>query len=106
MNLSWKSLVGMVKSIVLRYAPSKVWLPPISVHMCKYTDQKGTAAMLSTKRSAGVTPEVSVRNPLHNGEKACKQGIHPGFETQCRRHQMSKTGVSAAWQKDLVAPKY
>ena len=28
----------------------------------------------------GVTPEVSLRNPLHAGNKWCKSGIHPGFE--------------------------
>ena len=43
---------------------------------------------------AGVTPEVHLRNLLCIGE-----GIHPGFETQGRSHQKSKTGVSVAPQK-------
>ena len=53
--------------------------------------------MLTTQRLAGrsITPEVNVRNPLNKGEKVHKQGIHPGFETQGRRHQKSRTGVSA-----------
>ena len=38
--------------------------------MCKYVDQTGSAAMLATKRSAGVTPEVNLRNPLHATERA------------------------------------
>ena len=37
--------------------------------------------------SAGVTPEVNLRNSLRAGHKAQKGGIHPGFETQSRRHQ-------------------
>ena len=42
--------------------------------------------MQAAKMSAGVAPEVNLRNMLHIGDKACKQGIHPGFETQGRRH--------------------
>ena len=63
------------------------------------------AAMLAVKKSAGVTPEVNLRNPLHEGEEADKQGIHPSFETQGRRLQNSKTGVSVAPQKELVSSK-
>ena len=44
--------------------------------------------------------------PLHAGEKARKRGIHPGFETQGRRDQKSKTGVSVAPQKGLVSSKF
>ena len=61
--------------------------------------------MLATKRLAGVAPEVNLRNPLHGGNKACKHGIHPGFQTQGKCHQKSKTGVSVAPQKDLCPPK-
>ena len=32
-------------------------------------------------RSAGVTPEVNLRNTLHTGSEACKEEIRPGFET-------------------------
>ena len=38
------------------------------------------------KSSAGVALEVNRRNPLHAVHKACKQGIHSGFETQRIRH--------------------
>ena len=44
-------------------------------------------------------------DPLHAGVEADKQGIYPGFETQCRHHQKSKTGVSLAPQKGLVSSK-
>ena len=37
----------------------------------KYVDQKrGVIAMLYIKRSAGVAPEVNLRNPLHAGQEA------------------------------------
>ena len=64
---------------------------------------------------AGVAPEVNLRNLLCAGEEARKRGNPPWFwnpgqtspevqsrgisETQGRRHQKSKTGVSVAPQK-------
>ena len=41
-------------------------------HVCRYVDQKGSAAMLTSIQSAGVTPEVNLRNSLHAGDKAHK----------------------------------
>ena len=61
--------------------------------------------MLTSIQSAGVAPEVNLRNSWHTGDKACKQGIHPGFETQGRRHQKSKTGVSVDPRKGLMSSK-
>ena len=72
------------------------------LHACSEYDQ---LPMLVVKRLAGVAPEVNLRNPLHIGEEAHKPGIHPGFETQDRCHQKSKTGVSVASQKRLVSSK-
>ena len=42
---------------------------------------------------------------LCTGDEACKQGIHPGFETHGRCHPKSKTGVSVAPQKELMYSK-
>ena len=56
--------------------------------------EKSSAAMLAPIRSSGVTPEVNLRNPLHAGDEECKGGVHPGFETQGRRHQKFKTRVT------------
>ena len=61
--------------------------------------------MLAVKRSAGVAPEVNLRNLLCAGKIARKPGIHPGFGTQGRHHQKSKTGVSVAPQKGLKFSK-
>ena len=49
--------------------------------------------------------DVNLRNSLYAGRKARKRGIHPGFETQGRRYQKSKTGVSVAPQKGLMSSK-
>ena len=43
--------------------------------------------------------EVNLRNPLHVGDEAYKGGIHSGFDTQGKRHQKSRTGVSVALSK-------
>ena len=73
--------------------------------VCRYVDRKGLAAMLTFIQLAGVAPEVNLRNSLHAGDKARKRGIHPGFESQGRRHQKSKTGVSVAPRKGLMSSK-
>ena len=61
--------------------------------------------MLTFIQSAGVTPEVNLRNLLCAGEEAHKQGNPPWFETQGRRHQKSKIGVPVAPQKGLMSSK-
>ena len=72
----------------------------------KYVDENGLAVMVAIKRSADVTSEVNLGEctsctPLPNANKAA----HSGFETQTRRHQKSKTGVSVAPEKDMCPPK-
>ena len=68
-------------------------------HQClyRYVEEIGYATMLATKRSAGVTPEMNLREcvtckPLPSANKAA----HFGFKPQRRRHQKSKTGISVA----------
>ena len=85
-----------------RSLPIESHLLPL-VHACRECDQ---LPCLAAKRSGGVTPEVNLRNSLHTGDKACKWGIHPGFETQGRHHQKSKTGVWVAPQKGLMSSNF
>ena len=61
---------------------------------------------MAAKRSAGVTPEVNLRNfvtymplPIVNNAE------HSGFETQGRHHQKSKTRASVPPQKGLMSSK-
>ena len=65
----------------------------------------GLSALLATKRSAGVSLEVNLKNPWHTGIKTHKGGIHPGFETQGRHLPKSKTGISVAPQKNWYSLK-
>ena len=57
------------------------------------------AAMPAVKRLAGVTPQVNLRSARR------QESVHLGFETQGRRHQKSKTGVSVAPQKGHVSSR-
>ena len=45
----------------------------------KYVDEKGLAAILAAKGSAGVAPKLNLRIRLHAGDEAC-EGIQPRFE--------------------------
>ena len=45
--------------------------------VCKYMDRNGSAIKLATKRSAGVTPDVYLRNLLDADDEAHKQGNPP-----------------------------
>ena len=58
------------------------------------------------KRSAAVAPDVNLRECVtHMPPPSMNKAAHSGFETQMRRHQKSKIGVSVAPQKDLCPPK-
>ena len=66
---------------------------------CRYAEENGLTAMLTAKRSAGVAPEVNLREHVTCMNKAA----HSGFETQRRHHLKSKTGVSVAPEKRTYA---
>ena len=70
----------------------------------RYVEENGLAAMLATKRSAGVAPEVNLRKCIrHIPLPSVNKAADPGFETQRRCRQKSKTGVSVAPQKGLMS---
>ena len=54
--------------------------------------RNGSVAMLATKRSAGIAPEVKLRT---------QEPTYPGVETQERRHRKSKRGVSVTAQIEI-----
>ena len=59
--------------------------------------------MLTAKRSAGVAPEVNLREHVKNTPPpSANKAAHSDFETQRRRHQKSIIGVSVAPQKGLM----
>ena len=60
----------------------------------RYMEENGSAAMLATKRLAGVTPEVNLRYYVtYTPPPSVNKAAHSGFEIQRRRHQKSKTGI-------------
>ena len=71
--------------------------------MCEY--QKDSAAIRAVKRSAGVAPEVNLRNPFHACDEACKQGIHPSLEIPGQTSPDVQNRVSVAHKEDCCPPK-
>ena len=66
-------------------------------------EQNGLAAMLATKRSIGVVPEVDLRKCVtHMAPPSANKAGHSGFETQRRHYQKPKTRVSVALQKRII----
>ena len=79
------------------FSRSWVWTPTnaCGYMIDKYVDQNGLIAMLATNRSAGVAPEVNLRNPLHTGDKTYKGDVI----------RSPKQGYQAP-QKGLVSYKF
>ena len=76
------------------------------MHAHRYVEENSLAAILATKRSAGVTPEVNLRECVrHTSLPSMNKAAHSDFETQRRHYQKSKTGVSLAPQKGLMSSK-
>ena len=69
-----------------------------------YVDENSSTATLAAKRSAGVAPEVNVKNSLGVDDKGCRQGNHPGFETYAKVTKIPKR-VSVTPQKGLMSSK-
>ena len=69
----------------------------------KYVDWKGSATMLASIQSAGVTPEVNLED--NTGKKACKKQSTLSLKPQGRCHQKSKTGVPVTPRKWLMSSK-
>ena len=73
----------------------------------RYMEENGLAAMLVTKMSAGVPPEVNLWEHITcMSIPRVNKAANSGFETQRRCQQKSKTGVSVAPQKWLLPSKF
>ena len=72
----------------------------------RYMEENGPAVMLATKRLAGVTPKVNLRECVtYSPPLSVNKAAHSGFETQSRHHQKSKTGASVAPTKRTYVPQ-
>ena len=65
--------------------------------------------MMAAKRSAGVTPKVNLRNPLHAGAEVCKQDDPPWLwnlgQTSKNRNisgPTKRTNVLQNFQKNVI----
>ena len=62
----------------------------------RYVEENDLAAMLATKRSAGVAAAVNLREHVtHTPLPSANETSHSGFETKRRHHQKSKTEQSS-----------
>ena len=71
-----------------------------------YVEEVGLAAILATKRLAGVTREANLRECVTcTHAPSANKAAHSVFETQKRCHQKFKIGVSVAHKNYLCPPK-
>ena len=96
-----KNMADMVNTLCTMQNMRLMGLSPTNVcthvQVCR---SNGLATMLATKSYAGVAPKVNLRNPLHTGDKLCKPGIHPGFETQADVTRSPQQGYRCLHKKD------
>ena len=73
-------------------------------HVCRCVDQKGLAAMLTSIQSAGVTPEVNLRNSTQTRKCASKKStlaLKPTADVTTS----PKQGYQWPHEKDMCSPK-
>ena len=68
---------------------------------CRYVEVIGSAAMLATKRSAGFTPYMNIREHVtHLPPTSTNKAAHSDFEMSQNR------GISGSIKKDLCPPNF
>ena len=74
-------------------------------HICKYVDQKGLPAMLTSIMSAGVAPEVNLRNSIQASKHASEKSTL-GLKPRADVTKNPKQGYQWPYEKDLCPPKF
>ena len=74
----------------------------------RFVEEIGLAAMLAAKRSAGVAPEVNLREHVtHMPPPNVNKAAQSGSETQRRHHQNSKAGgISGPTNRTYVLQRF
>ena len=94
--------VSNVKMSV-KYLNRSQFQSPQCLLACTWKRINGFAAMVATKRLAGIAPEVNLREHIScMPPPSTNKAAYSGFETQRRCHQKSKT---VAPQKGLMSSK-
>ena len=81
-------------------------MPPMLVDTsngCKYVGQSGSAAMLAVKRSAGVTPEVNLRNSMQARKHASESTL--ALKPRADVTRSPKQGYQWPHKKHMCPPK-
>ena len=72
-----------------------------------YVEENGSAAMLASKRLAGVTSQVNLKErETHTSLPIVNKATYSAFKTKRRHHQKSKTVVSVAPQEGLMSSNF
>ena len=72
-----------------------------------YEDQNGSAAMLAAKRSAGVAPEVNLRNALHISDEANQSGNPPWLWNRGQSSpEVQNRGISGPTKRTYVLQNF
>ena len=72
---------------------SQFQAPPMPAH--RYVEYNGSAAILATKRSAGVTPEVNLGECVtHRSPPSVNKAAHSIFKTQDMSPEVQNRGIS------------
>ena len=83
--------------------------PGLEPHQClymfRYVDWNSSAAMLAVKMSAGVGPEVNLRNPLCTGETVCTEVqniwmlvVQIWIKNTCKNYWSEKEELPFSWR--------
>ena len=77
--------------------PFESGILPVLKHAC----EESYRLPCYVKRSAGVTPEVNLREcTSHMPPASMNEADHSSFESQTKHHQKSKTGISVIPEKN------
>ena len=73
----------------------------------RYVEENGLAAMVAAKWSAGVVPEVNLReHKTQTALPSVNKAAHFGFEIQRQHHQKCKTGILDPTKRSHVHHKF
>ena len=77
------------------------------MHAHRYVKEIGSAAMLAAKRSAGVTPEVNLREDVTHVPPSCvNKAAHSTLKPRGDITRSPKQGYQWPHKKDLYPPNF